>query len=751
MCPDDGNACNGTERCDPETNRCVRADPPVCDDGLICNGIETCDPERGCVAGEPVTCEAKGAYCDENTGACACDESFLPPDCTIKTALFPHFGQVRALAEDRGVLWITTDNGLWALDFAGTPSDRSDDEWARFDELDGATGTGTISIDEGGAKWLAGDGARALARLDDGGTPLNQEDDSWQHYRFGTERVSPIALGVDASGTLWLGRSGETLTFSNAKTPEDRSDDRWRLASELNAPKPLIELPRVDAIASEPSGLVWLGSSAGGLFAYRASTGQFAELTHGMWGQVQRLTWEAGALWLAVGSGEAGAPEQLARVPVPDPEAAFDISDADWVFTPAPHAVEAFDVDPGGRVWVSPPGPGLSCLESANGAWSQWMINEPVRAILARSSTDLWLGAGSVFHLEHGGSCASGATDPVELVFENNLRAPARDVEIEGAGIWFATDAGVDFLDTGGTPFDTRDDRWVHFDERDVAGLVDLQGALVGPGKLKYFWGQNRVFILDDRGTPLDKTDDTWVGHDTELPLWVSGVVDSDGILMVIARTGFRAGGTPRIIEFDPGGTPGDSSDDAVVTIDSGLPGMGRTMAIDTAGQVWVGTEADQYSGNLFHWDRSTTPLDGTDDVWTPMRAQEGRVWKLVADPTGGVWGTVGGPDGGVFQFYDNGTPTDLTDDYWHLYPELGSAMEIGPNGDGWFRMPGGAGILHVGGTPRDPSDDSARVLLSPDALRFESDLYTNGTIDDEGRFWVVDENAQVFEVVGER
>jgi hypothetical protein len=41
-----------------------------------------------------------------------------------------------------------------------------------------------------------------------------------------------------------------------------------------------------------------------------------------------------------------------------------------------------------------------------------------------------------------------------------------------------------------------------------------------------------------------------------------------------------------------------------------------------------------------------------------------------------------------------------------------------------------------------------AKVLLSPDALRFQSDLYTNGTIDDQGRFWVVDGYAQVFEVV---
>jgi hypothetical protein len=127
------------------------------------------------------------------------------------------------------------------------------------------------------------------------------------------------------------------------------------------------------------------------------------------------------------------------------------------------------------------------------------------------------------------------------------------------------------------------------------------------------------------------------------------------------------------------------------------------------------------------------------------VRAEDGRVWKLEADPTGGVWGTVAS---GVFHFFDAGTPTDLSDDYWHLYPELGSAMDIGPGGIGWFRMPGGAGILDVGGTPRDPSDDVAKILLSPDALKFESNLYTNGTIDEQGRFWVVDGYVQVFEFV---
>jgi hypothetical protein len=214
---------------------------------------------------------------------------------------------------------------------------------------------------------------------------------------------------------------------------------------------------------------------------------------------------------------------------------------------------------------------------------------------------------------------------------------------------------------------------------------------------------------------------------------------------LVVGRPNDDAVATARVVVFDSGGTPADGSDDVVTTIDTGRPGLGRNMTIDTQGEIWLATETDNQGGNLFHWDRRGTPLDGTDDVWTPMRSEDGRVWKLEADPTGGIWGTVAE---GVFQFFDSGTPQDPSDDYWHIYPELGSAMDIGPDGIGWFRMPGGVGILDIGGTPREPSDDVSEVLLSPDALRFPSDLYTNGVIDDQGRFWVVADYVQVFERV---
>jgi len=740
MCPDDGDACNGIELCDPDTNLCIHAETPACDDGLACNGIEACDPADGCIGGTPIVCEAPGASCDENTGQCTCEPPFLGPDCSIKTALFAYFGQVRGLAEESSVLWVTTTNGLWALDFAKTPGDPADDSWVRFDELSGDTATGSILIDPEGNKWLAGKGDRPLARLDDAGTPLDRSDDTWYFYGSTGLDFSPRALGIDASGTIWLGRVGdETLSFWDAETAEDRSDDVWRARSE-----PGIDLANIDTIASEPLGTVWLGSSGGRLFAYASDSERFADLTPPL-PLVRHLAWEGNTLWASVSDAAGAEPGQLAALPVAD--SVFDVSPEDWVLYSVPHAVETFDVD-SDRVWVSAPTTGLSCLDLADASWSEWPTNTAVQSILTRSKRDLWFGAESIFYVDHDGSCTADPDRIQELSFEQNLRSPARDAAIEGDGIWLATDLGVDYVDARGTPFDPDDDRWAHFDAGDAAGLEGLQGVVIGSDGIKYFWGDSRVFALDDGGSPLDKSDDAWVGHDTDQPLWVSGVVDSEGVMMVVARNFMAAESTPRVVVFDPGGTPTDDSDDSVTTIASGLPGTGRSMAIDSAGEIWLGTDDEGYSGNLFHWDRAGTPTEDEDDIWTPVRPDDARVWKLVRDPTGGLWGTVGGFNGDVFHFYDNGTPTDLSDDYWQTYPELGSAMEIGPNGDGWFRMPGGAGILDIGGTPRDPSDDVARTLLSPEALRFPSDLWTNGTIDEQGRFWVVDENVQVFEVV---
>ncbi len=70
---DDGNACNGTETCDPADGSCILGTDLVCDDGDVCNGTETCDPTTGCQGGTPLLCDDGDACngvetCDATTG-----------------------------------------------------------------------------------------------------------------------------------------------------------------------------------------------------------------------------------------------------------------------------------------------------------------------------------------------------------------------------------------------------------------------------------------------------------------------------------------------------------------------------------------------------------------------------------------------------------------------------------------------------------------------------------------------------------
>lgn len=101
---DDGNICNGAERCttdqgcssipgtavvcsdginctlgecDWATGDCSYVpDDSLCSDGVFCNGEEICDPNEGCLTGVPPDCSADDAIactieeCDENSDSC---------------------------------------------------------------------------------------------------------------------------------------------------------------------------------------------------------------------------------------------------------------------------------------------------------------------------------------------------------------------------------------------------------------------------------------------------------------------------------------------------------------------------------------------------------------------------------------------------------------------------------------------------------------------------------------------------------
>jgi len=69
---DDGNACNGVETCNTNTNQCQAGTPIVCDNGNLCDGVETCDPSTGsCLAG---TDEDAGTLCEADANLCTIDQ-----------------------------------------------------------------------------------------------------------------------------------------------------------------------------------------------------------------------------------------------------------------------------------------------------------------------------------------------------------------------------------------------------------------------------------------------------------------------------------------------------------------------------------------------------------------------------------------------------------------------------------------------------------------------------------------------------
>jgi len=75
-CPDDGDVCNGTERCDTSRHVCVHDNPAAagtpCDDGLFCTKTDACDGAGACAGtgGRCASTECRSSTCNETTDAC---------------------------------------------------------------------------------------------------------------------------------------------------------------------------------------------------------------------------------------------------------------------------------------------------------------------------------------------------------------------------------------------------------------------------------------------------------------------------------------------------------------------------------------------------------------------------------------------------------------------------------------------------------------------------------------------------------
>ncbi len=130
-----------------------------------------------------------------------------------------------------GRVWCATGEGISVLDAAGTPHDKADDRWATFTTAEGLAGNraNAIAAEGDDRVWVVHESA-SVSALDYGGTPFDKSDDAWA--LFG--ETSPIGIGsgysvvIDDAGIKWFGLCPGLFAFHDGGTLLDTTDDRWQ-------------------------------------------------------------------------------------------------------------------------------------------------------------------------------------------------------------------------------------------------------------------------------------------------------------------------------------------------------------------------------------------------------------------------------------------------------------------------------------------------------------------------------------------
>jgi hypothetical protein len=194
-CPDDGNACNGPESCDPSSGQCASGPlapaRTICSDGDACTQSDACDGSGLCVGSSPTVCLANGSChdagtCDPSTGSCsspmspdgtACDDG---DPCTIDDACGggvcsgggtigapPETQDVTIGADKASVSWSATSSATrygvvrGSIDALPVGPGNGDGDEICFEVLSGTTFTDAHEPDPGGGFWYLSRGENA--------------------------------------------------------------------------------------------------------------------------------------------------------------------------------------------------------------------------------------------------------------------------------------------------------------------------------------------------------------------------------------------------------------------------------------------------------------------------------------------------------------------------------------------------------------------------------------------------------------
>jgi ligand-binding sensor domain-containing protein len=167
-----------------------------------------------------------------------------------------------ALASGSDV-WLGTHGGAARLNHAGSPFDKSDDNWAVFTTSNSDLACNTvrdIAVDQAGNLWF-GLLIEGVSVYSSGGNWLTFTQSDGLAYN------SVYAVAVDGAGSLWLGTDGGGVSVLDyAGTLMDKSDDVW---TTYRGGETLLS-GHIRAITVDEWEQVWLGTFGGGASVYSA-------------------------------------------------------------------------------------------------------------------------------------------------------------------------------------------------------------------------------------------------------------------------------------------------------------------------------------------------------------------------------------------------------------------------------------------------------------------------------------------------
>jgi signal transduction histidine kinase/ligand-binding sensor domain-containing protein len=357
---------------------------------------------------------------------------------------------VRAMQEDqKGRLWIGTSGGLDQLDLSSGRSTGTLTHYRHNPDDPSSLSAGSVYAihrDRQGALWIGTYGG-GLDRLDlNESAGSNHAPERFTHYShvaddpcsLGDDRVWSIL--EDSVGTLWIGTFNGLDQLGPSDVPgPDGSQDCFRHHQHDPADPYSVSGDLAWSLYEDRSGVVWVGTSGGGLSKYNRKTNQFARFTRVLSdGQVTAVHEDRnGVLWIGTASGGLNRLDRQAgnlTVYHHDPADPASLSS---------DAVHAIFEDRAGVLWVGAGG-WLERFNPQIGTFAHHRRVDPaVEELFEDRSGNLWIGtANGLYRLDRTRetlvSYHPQADDP------NSLSHPDIQViqEDQEGVLWIGTSAG---------------------------------------------------------------------------------------------------------------------------------------------------------------------------------------------------------------------------------------------------------------------------------------------------------------------